>query len=109
MAKELILSHHLARQYDFSMKTFGPEIRTEGLVDHICLELDEILDVDGKDLMEWIDVVILAFDGALRAGFTPQQISDALEAKQTINESRKWPDWRTADPSKAIEHIAEDK
>lgn len=106
--KEIVLSHHLARQLDFSIKTFGPGERTEGVVDHICKELDEILDVDGKDLSEWIDVVILAFDGALRAGYTPQQISDALDAKQTINEGRKWPDWRTADPDKAIEHIRED-
>ena len=24
--------------------------------------------------------------------------------KQTRNEARVWPDWRTADPSKALEH-----
>lgn len=107
MPKELILSHHLARQFEFSMNTFGPGIRTEGIVDHICKEILEIEETDGRDLMEWIDVIILACDGALRAGFSPQQISDALEAKQTINEGRKWPDWRTADPGKAIEHIKE--
>lgn len=28
----------------------------------------------------------------------------ALVAKQTKNEGRKWPDWRTQDPNKAIEH-----
>jgi hypothetical protein len=50
-------------------------------------------------------VIILAIDGAARAGFSPQDISDALDAKQTINENRKWPDWRTVDPDKAIEHI----
>ena len=29
---------------------------------------------------------------------------DTLVAKQTKNECRVWPDWRTADPSKPIEH-----
>ena len=35
---------------------------------------------------------------------TPEQIAAAIVAKQTKNELRKWPDWRTADPNKAIEH-----
>ena len=30
-----------------------------------------------------------------------------IERKQTENEKRDWPDWRTADPDKAIEHIRE--
>lgn len=28
----------------------------------------------------------------------------AIVAKQTKNEGRVWPDWRTADPNAAIEH-----
>ena len=27
-----------------------------------------------------------------------------MTAKQVKNEARTWPDWRTADPNKAIEH-----
>lgn len=107
MAKDLILAHHLARQLQFSMETFGPGPRTVGIIDHICKELNEIESTDGQDLMEWIDVIILACDGALRCGFTPQQISDALDAKQTINEGRKWPDWREFTTGQAIEHIRE--
>jgi hypothetical protein len=106
--KELILSHHLARQKDFSERTFGPGSRTEGILDHIAKEMIEIEDTSGDDLMEWIDIAILAFDGALRAGYSPQEVSDALETKQTINEGRKWPDWRTAEPNKAITHIKEE-
>lgn len=41
----------------------------------------------------------------LRAGYTPEQIVAALVAKQEKNESRQWPDWRTAEPGKAIEHL----
>ncbi|MGH6882853.1 MAG: dATP/dGTP pyrophosphohydrolase domain-containing protein [Hypericibacter sp.] len=32
---------------------------------------------------------------------------DAVVAKQAVNEQRSWPDWRTADPDKAIEHVRE--
>jgi hypothetical protein len=105
MAKDLIFAHHIARQFSWATETFGPGVRTVGIVDHIRKELGEIEAVDGNDLMEWVDVIILAIDGAARAGFSPQDISDALDAKQTINENRKWPDWRTVDPDKAIEHI----
>ncbi|MCT7342173.1 DUF550 domain-containing protein [Pseudomonas aeruginosa] len=75
--------------------SFGPGSRAAGVVDHIRKELREIEEAPG-DLAEWIDVVILALDGAWRTGATPAQIIDALVAKQTKNEARTWPDWRTA-------------
>lgn len=94
---------HLQRQRDWSGKTFGPGSRAQGVVDHIRKELMEI-EADPSDLKEWIDVAILALDGAWRSGATPEEIVDALVSKQTKNEGRVWPDWRTADPTKAIEH-----
>ena len=57
-----------------------------------------------QTLPEWVDVIILGFDGAWRSGATPEQIVAAIVAKQTKNEGRRWPDWRTADRGKAIEH-----
>ena len=36
-----------------------------------------------------------------------RQIIDAIKAKQARNEARTWPDWRTAAPGKAIEHLSE--
>ncbi|SID67872.1 Protein of uncharacterised function (DUF550) [Mycobacteroides abscessus subsp. abscessus] len=98
---------HLARQRAFSLATFGPGARTNGVLDHIGKELNEIRDAP-DDISEWVDVIILAFDGAWRAGWEPQQIIDAILAKQTRNEQRTWPDWRTADPNKAIEHVHSD-
>lgn len=95
---------HLVRQREFSERTFGPGVRTKGVLDHIRKELNEI-EADPADISEWIDVVLLALDGAWRHGFTPEQIADALAAKQAKNEARTWPDWRTADPTKAIEHV----
>lgn len=95
---------HLARQREFSARTFGPGPRVAGVLDHIRKELDEVR-AEPDDLSEWADLVILAFDGALRQGADPQAILDAIEAKQTKNEGREWPDWRTQPLDKAIEHV----
>lgn len=94
---------HLHRQREFSLRTFGPGPRAEGVVDHIRKELREI-EADPTDIEEWIDVVLLAFDGAYRAGHEPEQIAAALEAKLAKNERRTWPDWRSVPAGKAIEH-----
>jgi len=103
MSKLFSLEKHLWRQREFSAKTFGPGERTAGVIDHIKKELIEI-EAHPTNLEEWIDVAILALDGAWRAGHTPDQIVAALVAKQVKNEARKWPDWRTAAQGKAIEH-----
>lgn len=97
------LRTHLQRQREFSERTFGPGPRTAGVVDHIRKELSEI-ESKPADLSEWIDVVILGFDGAWRAGYSPDDIIAELIRKQTKNETRTWPDWRTAETGKAIEH-----
>lgn len=99
---------HLERQRRFSERTFGPGSRAAGVIDHIRKELREI-EENPDDLAEWIDVVILALDGAWRSGATPAQIIDALVAKQTKNEARTWPDWRTAPADRAIEHDRADE
>lgn len=101
------LLQHLRRQAEFSERTFGPGQRTAAVCDHITKELIEVQEAaaSGKPVLpEWMDVVILALDGAWRSGATPEQIVAALVAKQTKNEGRRWPDWRTQDPTKAIEH-----
>ncbi|MEW6647157.1 MAG: dATP/dGTP pyrophosphohydrolase domain-containing protein [Pseudomonadota bacterium] len=95
---------HLRRQISFSVTTFGPGERAAACCDHIRKELDEIA-ANPTDLTEWVDIVLLALDGAWRAGNGPEAIAQAIAAKQTKNESRQWPDWRTAEPGKAIEHI----
>lgn len=100
--KDLI--EYLYRQRAFSEKTFGPGTRAKGLIDHIRKELVEI-EQEPSDLKEWIDVVTLAFDGAWRAGFSPEQIIEQLNATLTRNEARQWPDWRTQSFDRAIEHV----
>lgn len=98
---------HLARQREWSERTFGPGTRLLGVLDHIRKELEEV-EADPTDVEEWVDVIILAFDGAWRAGWEPQQIIDAIKAKQAKNEARTWPDWRQFGQDQAIEHIEPD-
>lgn len=105
-AMAFCLYDHLCRQRTFSETTFGPGPRTEGIIDHISKELKEVA-LTPDDIEEWIDIVILALDGAWRAGATPDKIIHTLVAKQIKNEGRDWPDWRTAEPGKAIEHVRE--
>lgn len=87
----------------WSDETFGPGARTKGVIDHIRKELNEI-EAEPDDISEWADVIILGIDGATRAGYSGAELITAIEAKWAKNKGRVWPDWRTADPDKAIEH-----
>lgn len=95
---------YIREQMEFSAKTFGPGQRLEGVTEHISKELDEVLSSGGRDVSEWADVAILAFDGAWRSGFSPEEFARALRAKLDKNKARTWPDWRTAGPG-PIEHV----
>ena len=97
--REMILEY-LQRHKSWSLSTFGEGQRTEGLCKHIAKELEEIRQ-SPNDLMEWVDVIILAFDGAWRAGYSPSQIVIALVEKQAINFERKW---KLTDADEPVEH-----
>jgi hypothetical protein len=101
----IIDRHHLQRQINWSTKTFGPGDRTYGIINHIRKELIEIEDSNGLDLEEWIDVIILAVDGAWRAGANPEEIIAMWKYKQSKNEQREWPDWRMFNNGEPIEHV----
>ena len=104
MAKSFSFWRYILQQRAWSLITFGPRKNTKSITDHIRKELLEI-EARPNDLMEWIDVIQLAIDGAWRTGATATQITRALEAKFKINEGRRWPDWRTKDPDAPTEHI----
>lgn len=95
---------YFARQIDWSRETFGPALRTGGVIDHIRKELKEI-EADPHDLSEWIDVVILAMDGFWRHGGKASDLLPRLLAKQQKNMARTWPDWRSMSENQAIEHV----
>lgn len=111
------LHKHLVKAIKFSRDTYGPGFRYEGVLDHIEKEIKEIR-AKPSDLEEWIDIWILAMDGATRCveEHCGQKVKyedvaaaciSMLKTKVKKNYSRKWPDWRTADPNKAIEHLRE--
>lgn len=84
------LYHYLELHISWSKRTFGLSRRTRGITEHIRNELDEI-EGNPDDVYEWIDVVILALDGAWRAGYTTEEILDALCEKQRVNFGRRFP------------------
>lgn len=98
------IQQYIRKQIVWSLKTFGPGKRDTGIIDNIRKELIEIEDRPG-DIMEWVDVIILALDGAWRNGHTSTGIIKALREKQSMNAARKWPDWKTSESGKAIGHI----
>lgn len=104
---ELELVRHLHLQRTWSEQTFGPGAREAGVIDHIQEELQEVEDAETPEdkLAEWIDVVILGLDGAWRSGASPEEIAQALMDKQSRNEKREWPDWRTQDTGKKIKAL----
>ena len=89
---------------NFSIDTFGPNQKLQGVINHIRKELVE-LEQKPDDLEEWIDVMLLAFDGAYRSGATPDQVISMLQYKQDKNERRSWPNWREVPDDQAIEHL----
>lgn len=123
---------HMQRAIAFSRATFGPDERTHGVSEHIRKELDEIAACANASerAHEWVDVLILALDGFWRAldaigdetgddetarsqmliypplyADIPFVMAAMLVSKQAKNEQRAWPDWRTASPDHAIEHV----
>lgn len=98
------LIEHIWQQREWSRKTFGEGARTDTVIAHIRKELDEILQ-NPHDPMEWADIILLALDGAWRAGHEPEQIARAIRDKQKINEKRKWPAPNTVPEGEPIEHI----
>ena len=80
----------LIKHGEWTEKTFGSGLRTKGITDHIRKELIEI-ENDPKSLEEWVDVIMLALDGARRIGATPVDIFNQLENKLTICATRVYP------------------
>lgn len=105
MTFDLIALIH--RQREVSLRAFGPGERTAGVLDHLQLDAAEVRAAP-HDPYEWADLVLLALDGAWRAGFEPEEIAAAIAEKQARNETRQWPDWQGADLTRAIEHVRGD-
>lgn len=99
------LVDYLRRQRAWSMRTFGSGPRTGGITKHIEKELEEIRQAP-NDPDEWLDIVILALDGAWRAGYTPEYLVQRLVDLQNRNLARTYPMPASDDePSEHIDNI----
>lgn len=96
------------QQQAWSYATFGPREHRgpAGPLDHLAKEAREAKDAVGTPELpiEIADCLFLVFDAVHRAGMTLEQQVEVAMAKLELNKLRKWPDWRTTDPTKATEH-----
>lgn len=90
-------------QVEWSLATFGPAPRTAGIIEHARKELREI-EQRPYDLMEWIDLAMLALDGFHRHGGDPTMALELFRRKQAKNFKRIWPDWRELSEHVCVEH-----
>lgn len=112
----------LRNQQKWSTETFGPytEARTQGILDHARKEIEEIA-AEPNDVEEWIDLMILAIDGALAAAtlrypaghYQAEKAVDLVEwtrdQKMEKNIRRNWPAQADQVPGLAVEHISDDE
>lgn len=95
---------YMRRQLEFSRETFGPGKFKDSIINHIILECEEARNAaPPHDLDEWVDILTLAFTGAMRAGYTPLDIMRSLESTLERNKRRKWP--LPKNENDPIEHV----
>lgn len=97
-------------QQKWSYTTFGPPEHRgpNGPLEHLKLEAEEALNTLGTEkTKEIVDCFFLAIDAAHRHGLCLDDLIEKAFEKLKENKKRDWPDWRTMDPNKAIEHIRE--
>jgi len=96
-----MLIPYIKEHKEWSLNAFGDRPTYLSVCSHIEKELKEIHQ-NPHDLEEWIDVMILAIDGAWRAGYTAEDIVTMLTIKQQKNKGRRWviPE----NPNDPIEH-----
>jgi hypothetical protein len=98
-----LTAQFLDDQAAWSRETFGPHPRVDGILAHLAKEIEETR-ANPSDLEEWVDLAILAWDGAQRQGFSGARFIQAYRAKAARNKERTWPDWRTRSEDQPIEH-----
>lgn len=123
------LEDHIRRMMAFSRATYGPGRRTEGVLQHLEQEIQEVrnAETDEERIKEWVDLVILSLDGLWREIYesdvefysknfsstaeqiawegTPDEVVEYLMKKQTKNELREWPNWRDVPQDQSINHV----
>jgi len=86
----------------FTDKTFG-ESTPEAKALHLSEEAKEAA-ADPQDIIEWADCQILLLDGLRKAGFTTEDLYQAVLRKMEINKTRKWGE---KDENGIVRHVKE--
>jgi hypothetical protein len=91
---------------EWSRATFGPDSGgPTGALKHLAKEVAECQEKP-DDIFEYADCCFLLFDSVRRAGFTYEQLMDAIWKKLAINKKRKW---GPRVPGQPVERIREEK
>lgn len=103
-----IVVSDLEFQRKWSDDTFGKGARTTGVLKHIEKEIQEVRE-SPDDVFEWVDLIILAIDGATRRGISPKALIRAYHAKMIENVLRDWPEPPPGGfpEDVAVEHVRE--
>lgn len=96
-----MLTEFIQEQRRWALATFGPGLKTTSICNHIRNELLEI-EAKPRDLMEWVDVIILGLEGAWRTGATEEEIVAALWSKLGAIQQRTY--LLPADEDAPMEH-----
>ncbi|SAX21608.1 Eaa1 [Klebsiella pneumoniae] len=80
----------------WSQATFG-NVGPVGPLKHLSKEALEAA-VQPSDLSEWADMQFLLWDAQRRAGFTDEQITQAMIEKLAVNKQREWPEPKDGEP-----------
>lgn len=79
----------LAAKREWSLEQFGEGLRTDEILRHVLKEVEEIR-AEPTDLVESVDLALLAMDLFWRGGGKPEEFLTMLWAKFRINVGRKW-------------------
>lgn len=89
------------RVWTWCEKKFGDKSSLEGRIEHLIEEVEDLKD-NPYNISSQADIYILMMAISKETGFSMDEISVAVEAKQTINETREWGD---PDAKGIIRHI----
>lgn len=95
---------HLADTYGEFPNVARPVTNVDACLGAIRAQLT-IVQKDPADTLAWSLIIDTATDGMRLAGANDEAIISALVAKQTKNEGRQWPDWRTMPVDASINHV----
>lgn len=103
------MERFLADLMGFQASTFGPRQTLAGVLDHVTKEIEHEIRPDPTAALEWLGLLNLSVSALRIIGLTPAQAAKEWRRLLQDLKARDWPDWRTADPDKAIEHIRDEE